>query len=421
MIEDEDGEENSSHAVVSRPSPPQPQLLVTLSILYISCLHWRETITVQDLETWADNGTIPYWFAYDTIMPPKMQELIADAKTFFRGHGYPFTRRLRWRASQANENEKYWFENRIITRMANRLMISFGGKLPTLNLPALTLRISYSIGMPHNVSKITAMASGILSHLNHWAICKPGGKHPGGNKYTTKKHHVVSHRRSYLCIVCLLVLSLEQNLEFWYDVVLAHIPLGNENIVAHLFQKQVPILRNVGGGSTSRSSEGRRSTDATAISLQDEQRSDMEKYLFLQSQTASRVPWTLEEASHLPKSSLMSYLNFCESQFKPNRRRKTSSNSFQRIANRFKRKDRKDKNSDMYKTNKIDPDKAVLPATSRKKIEIPGKSLLARKRLFNHVGSFIGESAVAVESMYKKIRKDEMVIDLLYSCKDVIG
>ena len=75
----------------------------------------------------------------------------------------------------------------------------------------------------------------------------------------------------------------------------------------------------------------------------------------------------------------------------------------------------------MYKTNKIDPDKAVLPATSRKKIEIPGKSLFARKRLFNHVGSFIGESGVAVESMYKKIRKDEMVIDLLYSCKDVIG
>ena len=75
----------------------------------------------------------------------------------------------------------------------------------------------------------------------------------------------------------------------------------------------------------------------------------------------------------------MSYLNFCESQFKPNRRRKTSSNSFQRIANRFKRKDRKDK-PDMYKTNKIDPDKAVLPAT-RKKIEIPGKSLLAWKRL----------------------------------------
>ena len=329
-IEDEEAAENSSHAVLSRPSPPQPQLLVTLSILYISCLHWRETITVQDLETWADNGTIPYWFAYDTIIPLKMQGHIADAKTFFRGHGYPFTRRFRWRASQANENEKYWFENRIITRMANRLVNSFGGKLPRLNLPALTLRISYSIGMPDNVSKITAMASGILSHLNHWAICKPGGKHPGGNKYTTKKHHVVSHRRSYLCIACLLVLSLEQNLKCWYDVVLEHIPLGKENIVAHLFRKQVPTLRNVGGGSTSRSSEGSRSTDATAISLQGERRGEMEKYLFLQSQTTSRVPWTLEEASHLPKSSLMSYLNFCESQFKPNRRRKTSSNSFER-------------------------------------------------------------------------------------------
>ena len=100
---------------------------------------------------------------------------------------------------------------------------------------------------------------------------------------------------------------------------------------------------------------------------------------------------------------------------------KTSSNSFERIANRFKRMDRKGKIADVYKTNKIDPGNALLSATSRKKIQIPGKCLLARKRLFNHVGSFIGESAQAVESMYKKIRKDEMVIDLLYSCKDAIG
>ena len=63
---------------------------------------------------------------------------------------------------------------------------------------------------------------------------------------------------------------------------------------------------------------------------------------------------------------------------------------------------------------------ADWPEPREKKIQIPGKCLLARKRLFNHVGSFIGESAQAVESMYKKIRKDEMVIDLLYSCKDVI-
>lgn len=201
------------------------------------------------------------------------------------------------------------------------------------------------------------------------------------------------------------------NLNFWYDFVLEHIPSANENIVAHLFQKQIPTVRNVGVDSTSRGS---------GTSQQGQRRGGMGKFLFLQSQTASRVPWTLEEASHLPKSSLMSYLNFCESQFKQNQRRKTLNDSFQRLANRFKRKDRVDKSSDMYKTNKIDPDTFISSSASSKKIQVPGKCLLARKRLFNHVGSFIGESAQAVESMYKKIRKDEMVIDLLYSCKDVI-
>ena len=172
---------------------PKPELMITLSILYIACLKCKETITIQDLETWADNGTIPYWFVYDNFMPTSMQYQLKHAKVFFRGTGRSYRRgKSRWQhmGKDAIEGNKYWFENRRITLLASRICFSLETTLPKINVKALSLRLCFSMGIPSIIAKISAMAADMLSNIDHWCMIKredDNSRSGSNNKFTQKK------------------------------------------------------------------------------------------------------------------------------------------------------------------------------------------------------------------------------------------
>lgn len=475
----DDGSTNHSSSTNASVAPPKPELMITLAILYVACLHWRETVTVQDLEMWADNGTLPYWFAYDTLMPPSMQYLLKDAKAFFRGSGYFYRQgKSRWYFSKNNKykkNKKYLAENRKIVVLSNRLSCSLGKKLSKINISSLTLRLSFSIGIPRCIAKISAMAAGILSHSNHWTIVK---------RNRIKKKSRVSHRRSYMTLVCLLIRSLELFYKKWHTLVLYHIPLETENAVGQFFNKGIPdeivqknkissrITSNSGNNNDVETNQN--TIDLRAISLESSSTSittttttsttrpkrnnnqpTVEQNTFLPQQTSMKIPWTLEETSRLPYCSLLSYLNFCTTQFKPkvrNRNFSTTQNNHQNPYDRFSKhfecnylfaktfnaydmkkvsqsdleKDKsyyiKKKNKSMYtKRKEKSQNSDYIKKKQTEKIilekRLNGQKELAKKRLFHHVASFIGEDKNSIEFMYNKISKDDVVLKILFACR----
>ena len=456
----DDGSTNTSSSSSSISfEPPKPELMITLAILYIACLHWRETITVQDLETWADNGTLPYWFVYDTLMPPSMQYLLKDAKVFFRGTGRAYRHgKSRWYYfydhKKRNAEDRYWFENRKITVLSSRLAISLGQKLSKINISSLTLRLSFSIGIPSSIAKISAMAAGILSNLDHWTIVK--------RNVSGRNNSIVSHRRSYMTLVCLLILSLELFYKKWYTFVLYHLPLKVENSIGHLLNKGIPdevIHRNKSSSSSSNNNGSQRnqttihpttvsvsssssstttSTTTTTRRKRNINQQALKKNTFLPHQTSTKIPWTLEETSRLPNCSLLSYLNFCTNQFKSkenyrNRNSSTIQNSNQNPFDRFSKHFESNyvfaKKFNAYDVKHVSPSdlkkNVSLKSTSYKTIAkinsfakiLNGQKELAKKRLFYHVGSFIGEDENAIEHMYNRMSMDDIVFKTLLACR----
>ena len=162
-------------------------------------------------------------------------------------------------------------------------------KATRLNLPAVTLRISYSIGMPDNVSKITAMASGILSHLNHWAICKPGGKQPG--KQIPQKTPCCFS--SPVIFVYCLPFSPFFRTKF---EILVWCCFGaytfRQRKHCCLFQKQVPLVRNVERWFLPQVVRAKKH-GPTAISMQGEiTRNEWKIPCFRNHKRLRRVPWS---------------------------------------------------------------------------------------------------------------------------------
>ena len=87
------------------------------------------------------------------------------------------------------------------------------------------------------------MAADMLSNIDHWCMIKredDNSRSGSNNKFTQKKLFLITHRRVYLSLVTLSVLTLELFYKNWHDFVRYHIPSKVESKIGHLLNIPIP-------------------------------------------------------------------------------------------------------------------------------------------------------------------------------------
>ena len=264
------GEANGPSAFVNRMNstnaPPEPSMALMLGICYISCMLWREPILPTDIERWADNGTLMYWVAYSS-MPEQMQDAVADGRQFFEPDRYK-NGPTRWRTSATVKKQERHAENHVIVLHARELAAALGVELPVPNFPLIAVRLSYRLGIPSILAQTVALAWCNLAATDNLVVL--------GQARSNRR---TCHRALSISFSCLLSLCIFEFQDNWRDWVATMPENKLQGHVASFLEREAE---------------------------EDGPRAD----LFAAEESTVAVPWTLQEVSALPQSSLDRFLEF---------------------------------------------------------------------------------------------------------------